>query len=197
MKTQRLLVVLTVINLGLLVFLLAQTRVHIGLQGLRVWTNVEGSVLRGRALEIVDDQGRTRAAINLHPADQTRSYPETAILRLIDQNGRPSVKLSTSERGGALALVSDAENTYVQIVWERDDSHERWTAPGDPVGGASARHGPLRTAAYQQPRLTRCRCQKSQIGAVARPPPLEGQRGFLRPCVYVAVSAPACLVRTA
>jgi len=97
MKTQRLLVVLTVINLGLLVFLLAQTRVHIGSQGVH------------------DDQGRTRAAINLHPADQTRSYPETAIFRLIDQNGRPSVKLSTSERGGGLALVSDAENTYVQL----------------------------------------------------------------------------------
>jgi hypothetical protein len=111
MKTQRLLVVLTVINLGLLVFLLAQTRVHIGAQGVRVWSNIDGSVLRGRALEIIDHQGRPRAAINLHPADPTGSYPETAILRLIDQNGRPSVKLSISERGGALALVSDAENT--------------------------------------------------------------------------------------
>jgi hypothetical protein len=115
MKTRRLLVVLTVINLGLLVFLLAQTRVHIGSQGVRIWTNIDESVLRGRALEIVDDQGRTRAAINLHPADQIGSYPETAILRLIDQTGRPSVKLSTSERGGALALVSDAEGTYVQL----------------------------------------------------------------------------------
>ena len=115
MKTQRLLVVLTVINLALLVFLLAQTRFHIGSQGVRIWTNLDGSVLRGRALEIIDDQGRTRAAINLHPADQVHSYPETAILRLVDQNGRPSVKLSTSERGGMLALVSDAQETYVQL----------------------------------------------------------------------------------
>ena len=115
MKTQRLLVVLTVLNLGLLAFLLAQVRVHIGWQGVRVWTNIDGSVLRGRALEIIDDQGRMRAAINLYPADQAASYPETVILRLIDQNGRPSVKLSTSERGGLLALVSDAEGTYVQL----------------------------------------------------------------------------------
>ena len=115
MKSQRLLVVLALINLGLLAFLLAQTRVHISAQGVRIWTNIDGSVLRGRALEIVDDQGRTRAAINVHPADQTSSYPETAILRLVDQNGRPSVKLSTSERGGALALVSDVEGTYVQL----------------------------------------------------------------------------------
>jgi len=115
MKIQRLLIALTVINLGLLVFLLAQTRIHIDSQGVRVWTNIDGSVLRGRALEIIDDEGRTRAAINLHPADQAHSYPETAILRLIDQNGRPSVKLSTSERGGGLALVSDAQETYVQL----------------------------------------------------------------------------------
>jgi hypothetical protein len=109
MKTQRLLVVLTVLNLGLLAFLLAQTRVHTGLQ------DNDGSVLRGRALEIFDDQGRTRAAINLYQADQGGSYPETVILRLIDENGRPSVKLSTSERGGLLALASDAQDTYVQL----------------------------------------------------------------------------------
>jgi hypothetical protein len=116
MRTQRLLVVLTVINLGLLVFLLAQTRVHIGTQGVRVWTNYDGSVLRGRALEIIDEQGRTRAAINVHPADQVHSYPETAILRLVDENGRPSVKLATSERGGGLALVSDVEGAYIQLT---------------------------------------------------------------------------------
>jgi hypothetical protein len=115
MKIQRLLTGLTVINLGLLVFLLAQTRLDIGPEGVRVWTNINETVLRGRALEIIDDQGRTRAAINLHPADQAHSYPETAILRLIDQNGRPSVKLSTSERGGGLALVSGIGDTYVQL----------------------------------------------------------------------------------
>ena len=116
MTAQRLLVVLTVINLGLFVFLLTQTRVHIDVQGLRVWTNIDESVLRGHALEIIDDQGRVRASINLYPADQARSYPETTVLRLIDQNGRPSVKLSVSEQGGGLALASDVEETYVQLA---------------------------------------------------------------------------------
>ena len=116
MKTQRALVALTIVNLGLLVFLLAQTRLHIGPQGVRIWTNVNETVLRGRALEIIDDQGRTRAAINLHPADQSQSYPETAILRLIDQNGRPSVKLATTqESGGGLTLVGESQGTYVQL----------------------------------------------------------------------------------
>jgi hypothetical protein len=73
-------------------------------------------VLRGRALEIIDDQGRTRAAINVHPADAAHSYPETAILRLVDENGRPSMKLAVSERGGGLTLVSDAQGTYVQLT---------------------------------------------------------------------------------
>jgi hypothetical protein len=115
MNMQRLLAVLTVVNLALLVFLLAQTRVHIGARGLQIASSIDGTVLRGRALEIVDDQGRTRAAVGLHPADPSGSYPETVILRLIDQNGRPSVKLSTSERGGLLALVSDTQETYVQL----------------------------------------------------------------------------------
>ena len=115
MTTQRLLVVLTVINLGLFAFLLTQTRVHIGAQGLRVWTNIDESVLRGHALEIIDNQGRVRASINLYSADQARSYPETTVLRLIDQNGRPSVKLAVSDQGGGLALASDVEETYVQL----------------------------------------------------------------------------------
>jgi hypothetical protein len=115
MKIQRLPVILTIINLALLVFLLAQTRLQIGAQGVRLSTNFDGSVLRGRALEIIDDQGRTRAAINLHAADQAASSPDTVILRLVDPNGRPSVKLSTSERGGLLALVSDTQGTYVQV----------------------------------------------------------------------------------
>src|SRR5215813_9170186 len=67
MKVRRLPFALTVINLGLLVFLLAQTRIQIGSYGVRVWTNIDGSVLRGRALEIVDSQGRIRASINSGP----------------------------------------------------------------------------------------------------------------------------------
>ena len=114
MTTQRFLIALTLLNLVLLAFLLTRTRLSIGPQGIRLWTNADRSVLRGRALEIVDNEGRVRAAINLHPASQ--AYPETVILRLVDQNGRPSVKLGTSEeKGGQLALVSDAEGNYVQL----------------------------------------------------------------------------------
>src|SRR6266704_3324324 len=59
MKIQRLLIVLTLVNLALLIFTLAQARP----------TSAEGvSVLRGRALEIVDERGRVRASLNVLPA---------------------------------------------------------------------------------------------------------------------------------
>ncbi len=118
MRVQRLLITLTVINLGLLMFLLAQTRLYVGPGGVRVWANVQGTVLRGRSLEIVDDQGRVRASIMVHPADPaaTAQSGGTAILRLVDENGRPSVKLATTQQsGGGLTLVSETQGTYVQL----------------------------------------------------------------------------------
>jgi hypothetical protein len=118
MRVQRLLIVLTVINLGLLVFSLAQTRLHVGPGGIRMWANVQGDVLRGRSLEIVDDEGRVRASIMVHPADPaaTAQSGGTAILRLVDENGRPSVKLATTqEGGGGLTLVGETDATYVRL----------------------------------------------------------------------------------
>jgi hypothetical protein len=89
---------------------------HVGSGGVRVWTNAQGSVLRGRSLEIVDDEGRVRASITVHPPDPAApASGGTAIIRLIDENGRPSVKLSTNQRGGGLALVAESQGTYVQL----------------------------------------------------------------------------------
>jgi hypothetical protein len=115
MKGQRLLVVLTAINLVLLLFVLAQTRISIDPVGLRVWTNIQGAVLRGRSLEIIDDEGRVRAGITVLPGNPTPTAPSTAILRLVDENGRPVVKLTTTQSGGGLALVARSEDTYVQL----------------------------------------------------------------------------------
>src|SRR5258706_8018197 len=71
MKIQRLLIALTVFNLGLLAFLLAQIEVRfLGFRFLlrSVEVNSVGSVLRGRAIEITDDEGRVRASIKVYPA---------------------------------------------------------------------------------------------------------------------------------
>jgi hypothetical protein len=109
MKFHRLLVALTVFNLGLLVFLLAQIEVRfLGFRFVLRSPEVHsaGSVLRGHGLEITDDEGRVRASIKLHPASvlpDGTTYPETVLLRLI------------SSQGSAVALGGEADPTHVAI----------------------------------------------------------------------------------
>lgn len=117
MKIQGLLIVLTVVNFVLLVFSLAQPRAVVA-QGV-------APVLRGRALEIVDDRGRVRASIAVCPADPkvkmpdgTIGYPETVLLRLITSKGRPNVKIAATERGPASAFGGESDPTCVQILAE-------------------------------------------------------------------------------
>ena len=92
MKNQRLLVALTVINLGLLAYQVVRPRL--------AFAQEDAPVLRGRALEIVDERGKVRAQLSVFPPDPKHKlpngdpYPETVLLRLIDPNGRPSVKLA-------------------------------------------------------------------------------------------------------
>ena len=114
MTTQRLLVALTLVNLGLLVFLLA----HAGTPD----AHGADAVLRGRALEIVDDRGRVRASIKIQPGGTANGqpYPETVILRLIDPNGRPSVKLAGSEQDAGLSLV--AESDAIHVILKAEDA---------------------------------------------------------------------------
>jgi len=118
--TQRFLIALTIVNLALLVFLLLPPHVAPAL------ANSTTPVLRGRALEIVDDQGRVRASIKVHPAETFaptgKKYPETVVLRLIDPNGRPEVKIGASVQGGGLGLVGRADATQVILQAEEADS---------------------------------------------------------------------------
>ena len=110
MKSQRILVVLTLVNLVVLISTLAAMRSAIA-PGV-------APVLRGRSLEIVDDQGRVRASLSVLPAGTSAHgdrFPETVLLRLITELGRPSVKISTSElaAGVSLAGPSNTRDTYV------------------------------------------------------------------------------------
>ena len=130
MKIQRLLIGLTVVNIGLTVFLLSQIRqVDAGSVGAPVVGagNVV-PVLRGRELEIVDDQGKVRASIKIHPADPNVKMPdgkigipETVMFRLIDPKGRPEVKLGASEQGAGLGLLGDNDLTHIVLKGEGAD----------------------------------------------------------------------------
>jgi hypothetical protein len=126
MKTQRLAVVLTVINLVFLIVNLTYLRP----------TTAESvpAVLRGRSLEIVDDKGKVRASILLHPADPTvkmpdgkTGHPETVMFRLIDANGRPEVKLGASEQGGGLGLIGASDSTHLLLKAEGADTFLKLT----------------------------------------------------------------------
>lgn len=109
MKTQRLAIALTIINLALTVFLLAQLR-RADAEELGA-SQQAAPVLRGRALEIVDTQGRIRASISVEPpvTVDSKSYPETVLLRLTDPKNGPVVKLTAAENGSALGMSDDAE----------------------------------------------------------------------------------------
>lgn len=116
MKSPRLLVSLTLLNVALvLVALVASFRPR------AAWSaSSPDQVLRGRALEIVDDQGRVRASISVLPpatsANGVRSE-ETVLLRLITERGRPSVKLGASEKksGASFAGPTGTRDTWIVV----------------------------------------------------------------------------------
>jgi hypothetical protein len=112
MKIQLLSIVLAVFNLSLLVFLLVTHRDAL-------LNNDVAALVRCRALQVVDDQGRVRAAISVLPASvfkpTGKAYPETVILRLIDAKGRPEVKIGASVEGAGLGVVGDSDDTQVKL----------------------------------------------------------------------------------
>ena len=112
MKTQRLALALTMLNLVLLAgIVLSQVRPMDAAQ--------EVPMLRGRGLEIVDPQGRVRASISILPSSrhESQDYPATVLLRLINSRGGPIVKIGASENGAGMALT-DGSRAFngVQIL---------------------------------------------------------------------------------
>jgi hypothetical protein len=136
MNAQRPVIALTIVNLALLISSFTRPGT----------TNQDVvPVLRGRALEIVDQNGRVRASITVLPpdpaakmSDGTTGYPETVLFRLRDSRGRPHVKIEATEDGAGLSFGGDADRTYVQILargastsvkLSNKDGRERLVAP--------------------------------------------------------------------
>jgi hypothetical protein len=111
-------------------------------QGVPASTDVV-PVSRGRALEIVDAQGRVRASLSILPAEagaQQTAYPETTILRLMNTKGRPAIKVATSDEGSGMSLTggADSRGTYVtpgssgttsQVKIKNEDGREQLLKP--------------------------------------------------------------------
>ena len=113
MKLQPVMILLTLLNAALVAITVGQVRATAA-------PDEVATVLRARALQIVDDHGRVRASIAVYPAKSEEgggAYAETVLLRLITERGRPSVKIGASEEGAGLALVgpTGTKETYVQV----------------------------------------------------------------------------------
>jgi hypothetical protein len=104
MKTQRLAMMLGVLNL---ILLLAA-----GLTGRASSQTVE-PVLRGRSLELVGDDGTIRTRLEVKPDG-------TVLLQLFDQNGIIRVKLGAGEHGSGLLLSDESNETGIQMIASRN-----------------------------------------------------------------------------
>jgi hypothetical protein len=108
MRIQGVALGLTIVNLVLLIVLLGQLN--------PLSAQEPAPVLRGRALQIVDDAGRVRASLSVLPAgDQSH---ETVLLRLITERGRPSVKVGASEDSSGISVAgpTGTQNTWITLT---------------------------------------------------------------------------------
>ena len=103
-NTQRLTLVLTLINLALLGTWLHRDRV--------AFAQSDAGVLRGRGLELVDESGRVRAQFSIEPDGE-------AVFRMRDSSGEIRLKLGAGDGGSGLLLLDEATEPAVHIVARR------------------------------------------------------------------------------
>lgn len=110
MTLKRVTVVATAINLALCALSLVQ---HGGAAA-----QAGAPVLRGSALELVDERGQVRSRLNVEPGG-------TVVLRLLDQQGIIRVKLGADENGSGLVLLDEATEPAVHLVARQSGGAER------------------------------------------------------------------------
>lgn len=77
-------------------------------------------VVRTRHLEVLDAAGRVRASITVHPANRDVRLPDgttqedSVVLRLVNPDGGPGVKLASSQHDVGLALIAK-QGDYLQV----------------------------------------------------------------------------------
>ena len=101
MRPQKSTIVLIVINAVLLFC--------IGAQSKRDAQQDVQSIVRARAIELVDDRGRVRASLNVAENGE-------AVFRLRDENEVIRLKLGASEQGSALLLLDNSTNPALHVL---------------------------------------------------------------------------------
>jgi hypothetical protein len=100
MKFQRTAIVFSVINLLLFIFLLAQST--------STAQQDVVPVVRTRAFELVDENGKLRAQINIEKTGEV-------VFRMRDEKGTIRSKFSAGESGSGLSMMDDRTEATVQI----------------------------------------------------------------------------------
>lgn len=127
MKLQRLAVLLTAINLTLLLLLVAQAG----------RTQTDASILRGSALELVDDRGEVRTRIDVEESGEV-------VLRMTDQGGTIRVKLGAGSDGSGLVLMDEATEPAIHLVARRAGTSERPNTTAITLQGANGQERIIR-----------------------------------------------------
>jgi hypothetical protein len=117
---QRLAILVTVVNLVLLVILLSRPIVAQG----------GAPILRGRAIELVDADGRVRAQLNVEPDGE-------AVFRIRDAAGIIRVKLGAGDSGSGLTLIDETTEPGVQIIARRSATPARPTTTSISLSGGA------------------------------------------------------------
>ena len=100
MKNTRVAIVFSVINLLLMALLLAQAPSS-------AQPNVS-PVIRTRAFELVDENGKVRAQMNIEQTGEV-------VFRLRDAKGTIRTKFSANETGSGLSMMDDRTEATVQV----------------------------------------------------------------------------------
>jgi hypothetical protein len=123
MQKTHVLTALTLVNLGILTFVVFHRAAPAQASG-------PEPVVRARALEIIDAQGKLRASLSVVAEGPSRRndgtpiepngkvYPEAVVFRLIRPDGRPSVKIATTEQGSGIDLSGGIDPTYLVLTSE-------------------------------------------------------------------------------
>lgn len=117
-------IALTTMNAGLLLLTVAQAQL--------TTAQTVTPVLRGRALELVDDRGQVRSRLDVAPDGEV-------VFRLFDRTGTIRVKLGAGEGGSGLVLLDETTSPGVQIIARRIGTAERPITTSVTLTGANGR----------------------------------------------------------
>ncbi|HEV8338784.1 MAG TPA: hypothetical protein VGR25_03895 [bacterium] len=129
MRMQGLVIALTLINLVVLLFTVAQP-------GLTTPQTANLS-LRVRALEVVDERGQVRSRLNVEQSGEV-------VLRLLDKNGTIRVKLGAGVDGSGLVLSDEATEPAIHIIARRVGTSERPTTTSITLRGTGGQQRVIR-----------------------------------------------------